>query len=165
MRATVAALLFLACAAAHGQMYKCADERGKLSYQEQPCAGTKSLPPPRTATSPAAPAPAAPKTATPPAGGAPAVPSAAGASDRTCAENWPPLKSRIESIRQTATKMRDQASRDGVKQVEALHSADFLRECTRHGFAAPETDERMRHNDMLAKEIIASYTPAPGRSR
>ena len=171
MRWLLAALLGLLCTAAYGQMYKCVDDRGKLSYQEHPCAGTKSLPPPKDATSVVAPqrpgdgghvetkVPRRSRTTTP------APSSAADATELRCANEWPSVKSRIASILQTATKMRDQGSRDGVKQLAARDAEDFVRDCARYGFYAPDTDDKMSNNDVRAREIIADQTPPRGRAR
>ena len=40
---TAACAAFFACAPAWGQINKCVDARGKVSYQEQPCPGSKPV--------------------------------------------------------------------------------------------------------------------------
>ena len=154
MRAPARTLALLALAtaafAAHGQMYKCVDERGKVSYQEHPCAGTKSVPPPKARA--ASPAPASSQS--PGASQAPAAEKLTNAQYReliVCVDGWEDEALNRRTDREMASAARAQG-RQGMPESILLHRdqgrmVNFLPKCQKFGFTWPTAQA----NDLAAE--------------
>jgi hypothetical protein len=131
--ASLAALL-LALPAAHAQMNKCADAKGKVTYQQDPCPG-------QVRTAPVPP---------------PAAPSAAtlqqtwtdiGELDR-CADEW-------EGTARMMKAMRESSSGRGTaspKYVEMMMER-FLPICGKYGFEAPKDAAAEQRNNAVAADL------------
>lgn len=137
-----ALFLLLAASAAQAQMYKCVDERGRLSYQEQPCAGTKPLPPPKSDAAQGRKAGAAPQATEVRAAPVDKAAGLAQLTDMTfCADQWESeAMSRDRSRRWEADQAA--AGRKGVPESFQLKRDQnvmvrFLPKCEKYGFGWP----------------------------
>lgn len=156
MQHTVAVLCF-ASSGALGQMNKCVDAGGKVTYQQQACPGAQpaAAPAPTARPAPAGKQAAAAATAAP--GGAPPMPNHAA---KECAENWNSFKTWNAQWNKEIAKTTEPGRRFEMKNRAADQMVNFLRPCKRAGFIVAEKPEQWRQNDELATKISADYKSA-----
>jgi len=156
IRAAIAAAVFLLAGASHAQN-KCLDERGRVTYQSDPCLGVSARI--RTPAEIASPSPAAiaaragaPGAAGP--GGAAAAPPGAGRSGTTPQA----LRVELQEMEQCASDWDTYST--AMKRFEAMDReraqksmARLLPVCGRYGFESPGDGAAMKRNAAAAKSL------------
>jgi hypothetical protein len=149
--AAVAAAAFLLAAGSSHAQNKCIDERGKVSYQSDPCPGASARI--RTPAEIASPPPAAPGAA--PARSAvtsgAAVPPAAKPSGPTSPQA---LRVELQELEQCASdwEMYSGVTPRDRKANDAL-TARFLPACGKYGFESVRDDAAMKRNGKAAQSL------------
>ena len=146
-----AAALLLAATGSHAQ-YKCVGDKGRVTYQQDPCPGGKAVM--RGSNRGAAPAGSLP------ASGEPKAPPMPDEAAKICADSWHSVKTRSERFRADAARMASRASGDHLRQIAADETAQFLSSCSRFGFAAPDDAGSNARNDTLRAKIERDYGAA-----
>jgi len=159
MRAALSVILGALVLPAHAQVNKCTDANGRISYQANPCpsgssgSALRNAPSNAGASQPQQPAPApASASAQPP------LPDHAA---KDCAERSDSLVQRLEMGRGYANKVSPQGGRaDMMKRLVDEPKAEFLRSCSRFGFAAPDSADLVEKNRALSQRIQEQFKVA-----
>jgi hypothetical protein len=158
MRAALSLVLGAIVLPAYAQVNKCTDANGRISYQANPCPGSSTGSTLRNAPSKAgAPQQPAPSVAPAPAS-ALAQPPLPDHAAKDCAERSDSLVRNLERGREYANKVSPQGGRaDMTKRLVDEPKAEFVRSCSRFGFAAPDSADLVEKNRALSQRIQQQF--------
>jgi hypothetical protein len=162
-----AAALFFALSA-HAQN-KCVDEKGKVTYQQDPCPGTVRAAPPKppAATRPAVPPSSAPAVA-PARAAAPSAPAYSGRSSKElwaeyaemerCYGDWDnyvgTLQRNRDNVNSQRAQGRDTARSEMMNQQQIQnYMSRFLPMCGKYGFEQPRDQAIEQRNTSIARGL------------